>query len=194
MTTPPQTAGPPEKDPLITPEADRELFKILIVFIGITIVLFLVTPFITLLANQPGKPLWPLHRIIDFISVIIILTPFLFGINKMSDTRMKFARKYAAEGNWRAVYGAVESFSQIGQRFLDSTGEAHYWLALAYENSGERTKAEKTRQFVIKHRGSSEWAQKLRDFEESRAPKKISDIRAKREETGKKLTKTRRRF
>jgi len=144
--------------------------------------------------NMPTNPLFKIHKALDIISTLVIMAPFFIGVNVMNRVRMKYARRYVQEENWKAVYYAVESFTHFGQKWMDSTGEAHYLFAIALERQGQRDPAKKARQFVTKHRPSGEWAAKLRDVEASRAPRKISEIMAEKGESGKKLNKAKRRF
>jgi hypothetical protein len=88
----------------------------------------------------------------------------------------------------------VESFAFPMMRFQDFSGEAHYYLSIACERLGKKVKAEKSRQFVIEKRSSGEWAQKLIGAQASRAFRKPGEIQARRDEIGRKLTKTKRRF
>jgi hypothetical protein len=184
-----------ETEPLISPEADKTLWKIVIAYGGSFVTLFLLAPLLVSYANLTKSPLFPIHRFIDTLSTMLIMLPFFFGINAMNKARMKFARQYAAEENWKAVYGSTETFSQFGQKWMDSSGEAHYLLAIALERLGHRPEATKARLFVTKYRPNGEWAAKLREVEAGRAPRKISEIKAAAKgDSVRKLAKAKRRF
>jgi hypothetical protein len=194
MPTPSTPAQPQQKEPLITPEADRALIKIMVAYGGTFVVLFMLAPLAIAFANEKGNPLFPIHRSLDTASTLVIMLPFFLGINAMNNARLKFARRYASEENWKGVYGAAESFAQLGQNWMDRTGEAHYWLAIAQERLGQKAEAEKSRKFVTKYRASGEWALKLREIEAGRAPRKISEIKASKGDARGKLLKAKRRF
>jgi hypothetical protein len=186
--------APVQKEPLISPQADRALLKILVGYGGLFVVLFMLSPLLVAWFNIPSNPLFKVHRELDTIATFVIMVPFFLGINAMNNTRLKFARQHAEEQNWTAVYGAVETFSQLGQRWMDRDGEAHYLLSIAYERLGKKVEAEKARTFVTKYRPSGKWAAKLREVEASRSPRKISEIKADKGRAVKKLAKARRRF
>jgi hypothetical protein len=195
MATPPQViVASDDNQPLITKSADKALIRIMIASIGSSFVLLALFSVTVQFANQPRSFLFPVHRFLDVITTLLALLPFFIGINRMNAVRLQYARRFAEEGNWRGVYSSVESFSQLGQRWMDPTGEAHYLLSVAYERQGERAKAAKERTFVMKHRPNSDWAKKLMAVEASRTPKRMSEIKAKREESGRKFVKSKRRF
>ncbi len=182
------------KEALISPEADRELLKLMIAYGGTLFVLLLLLQTAAVWINMPHSPLFPFRKVMDVAIVFVIMMPFFIGMRKMVDVRLKYARRYVAEEDWKAVFYSVEFFDHIGQKWMDSTGEAHYLLAVALERQGQRDAARKARLFVTKHRPSGEWAAKLREVEAGRAPRKITEINAQRAEAGRKLTKTKRRF
>jgi hypothetical protein len=194
MPTPTKPVTRAPKESLISPEADRELLRIVVVFGGTFFVLALLLNAGMAWVNLPHTPLYGMRRFLDTISVLVFMTPFFLGINIMNKARLKYARKYVQEENWKAVYYSVEFFTHLGQKWLDSTGEAHYLLAIALDHQGQREAARKARLFITKHRPSGEWAAKLRAVEASRAPRKISEIKAEKGEAGRKLNKARRRF
>jgi len=181
------------KEPLITAEADRALLRIIIAYGGVFVVLFIVVPIFAGFVTK-ASPLSAESKFLSTVSTLIILTPFFLGVSKLNKTRLYYARKYAEEEDWKAVYYSVESFTQLGQNWMDSTGEAHYLIAIAYERLGQKADAEKARSFVTKHRSSGEWAMKLREVEAGRAPRRISDIKADKGDVVRKLNKTKRRF
>jgi hypothetical protein len=194
MITPKQPKQRTPKEPLITPEADRALLKIVVAYGGVFIICFILVPLVIPLFNIKTNPLFPIHRFLDTISTLVIMLPFFLGINKMNAERLKYARLYATEENWKAVYYAVESFNQLGQNWMDSTGEGHYWLTIAQEKLGEKAGAEKARKFVLVNRPNGEWAAKFRQADAARSPRRISEIKADRVDGSKRLTKTKRRF
>ena len=160
---------PVANSPVINEEADRVLGRIIVRHFGATFVLLILATFVMAFVNVPG-PFYAERRFLDTVSVLIVLTPFFIGINKLFAARLSLGRELTARRAWREAVAALDPFAGPTQRFLDSTGEAHYLLALAYDGLGESEKAAAARQFLRRHRPGI-WAGKL-DETPVKKPKK----------------------
>lgn len=159
-------SGRPEH--LINAEADKALSRIVIShFIAFAVLLLLMTVVMSYL-NIPGTPLFPDRRFLDTISMLIVMTPFFLGTNKFFATRLRLGREFVANKQWKEAEASLEAFSHMGQRFLDRSGEAHYLLAVALDHLGKIAEAQKAREFVLKSRPTSSWAQRLIQAEQVR--------------------------
>jgi hypothetical protein len=164
----PPAAAPRGLAPIINEEADRELGRIMLHYGRITLavgVLTLMTPILMAMAGI--KVHSALHTLISMLSALVIVMPFLFGMRKLFDARLRIGRELIQARKWRQAIAALDPFAAVTQRFTDRTGEAHYLLATAYDANGEREKALKARGFLLRHR-PGEWADKLKPGE---APK-----------------------
>ncbi len=171
----------PGLEPLISDEADRELSKILLIYGIPTLVLFVAAPIACGYFDIPHSPLFKLHRIVDFLSVFIAFIPFFLAVERMKAIRMKFGRRYIQSGEWKQAAAALEPYTHFGQRFIDSSGEAHYLASIAQDRLGKRAQAQRNRDFVLNHRKSSEWAAKLREKLQSKAPSPRPSTRVRTE-------------
>ncbi len=142
----------PEPAPLINEEADRRLGRIILRHGLAVFALLLVAPFVMAPLNMPSSRFFPDRRFWDTVSVMVILAPFFWGINKLFAERLRLGRELSAQGRWREAIAALDPFAGPTQRFLDTTGEAHFLLAQAYERAGQRQKAAQTRAFLVRHR------------------------------------------
>lgn len=151
--------------PVINAEADRILGRIILRHGALTFALLVLAPFVMWYVNLPGTPLYADRRFLDTVSVFVILLPFFVGTNRLFAARLAIGRELAQAGRWREAVAALDPFAGMGQRFLDTSGEAHYWLTRAYAGLDETAKADKARQFVQRHRPGV-WAQKLQEPQE----------------------------
>lgn len=154
---------------VITPEADRELSRVLLIYGVIFVLLFSSMPIVMAFVNIPHSPYFALHRFLDTISLLVVMVPFFMGANKMASIRLRWGRLLSGERRWKEAIAALEPFSSWGQKFLDGTGEAHYLLAVALARLNRPADADKARAFVLNHRGAGPWAEKLRQEEAIRA-------------------------
>lgn len=149
--------------PIINDDADRALGRIILRFGMLTFVLLVLATlgmsFVNL--NVPQNHLFKYHKPLDLLSILIVLIPFFIGINRLFAARLRLGREFVAQRRWREAVAALDPFAGRGQRFLDSSGEAHYLLAQAYAGAGQTAKAETARAFVLRHRPGS-WAEKLK--------------------------------
>jgi hypothetical protein len=151
----------PTAEPIITPEADQELFRVMLIYFVITFVLLMVVSIGMAPINIPGNPFFPYHRFLDYASTLMIMIPFFLGTNKVSAIKLRWGRLLVNERRWKEAVAALDSFVRFGQQSFDTTGEAHYLLATAFARTGEPVKAERARAFVLKHRASGPWAERL---------------------------------
>ncbi|MCW3062188.1 MAG: hypothetical protein ABIY70_05685 [Capsulimonas sp.] len=159
--TKPNTKRPADQ-PIINEQADRLLGRIILRYgIAVFALLFL-TPLLMAQFNNEHSPYWKWHKVIDFVSMLPVFAFFFLGVSKLFGARLKMGRDFVERGAWREAVAALDPFEGATQRFLDSTGEAHYLLSKAYAGAGDKAKAERTRQFVLKNRPGP-WADKLRD-------------------------------
>ncbi len=145
--------------PVITEDADRRLGRIIVRHGLLTFGLLVVATVGMAFVNIPGTRLFPARRFLDTLSILIVLIPFFVGMNRLFAARLSLGRDFVARRQWREAVAALDPFAGRGQRFLDTTGEAHYLLAQAYLGSGEPAKAEAARAFVQRYRRGP-WAEK----------------------------------
>lgn len=180
---PADDALPVISTPVINDEADRTLGRIILRHGALTFALLVLAPFVMWYVNLPGTPLYADRRFLDTVSVFVILLPFFVGTNRLFAARLRIGRDLAQAGRWREAVAALDPFAGPTQRFLDPTGEAHYWLARAYAGQGETAGADKAREFIRRHRPGI-WAQKLEEPQEK-------TTRAANRRGGKKQTRSR---
>ncbi|BDI28452.1 hypothetical protein CCAX7_005030 [Capsulimonas corticalis] len=152
----------PAEAPVINEEADRILGRIILRYGGVTFAQLFLMTFAMAPINMKGSPVFKWHQAIDVLSILLVFIPFLLGISKLFAARLRIGRDLVERGVWRQAIAALDPFEGFTQRFLDGSGEAHYLLSKAYAGAGEKAKAERARQFVLKHRAGV-WADKLRD-------------------------------
>jgi len=99
---------------------------------------------------------------LDVVSAAIIMFVFWAGISRINIALVGYGRGFYKKRQWDDVATVLSSFNQQGQHFLDRTGEAHYLLAEAYQHLGKPQTAQKARDYVVKFRPKSEWAERLR--------------------------------
>lgn len=194
-TSPARTeSGRPEH--LINAEADKALSRIVMAYFFTFAGLLLLMTFVMAYLNIPGTPLFPDRRFLDMISILVVMAPFFFGTNKFFATRLKFGREFVEKKEWREAVASLEAFNHVGQRFLDPTGEAHYLLAVALDHQGKAAEAERAREFVLRARPTSTWAEEVRKAQQNRqrAPRPIrSEASGKPEENRSRPAKVKRR-
>ncbi len=145
--------------PIINEEADRLLGRIILRYGGLAFLLLLLATVGMAFVNIPQSRLYPIHRLLDTISVLVILLPFFVGINRLFEARLRLGREFVEKQAWREAVAALDPFAGPGQRFLDRTGEAHFLLAQAYDSLGDRARANSTRAFLRRHRAGV-WAER----------------------------------
>jgi len=178
--------------PIINPEADRILGRMSIQAIVVTIVLVTFVTMFVPLANDPqAKSIFPYHRLIDALSVAVVIVPFFLLTNRVYAGRLRIGRDLEARGEHRQAIAALEPFNYWHQRFLDSTGEAHFLLAKAYDGIGQKDKAKKCRDYVLRSRRGP-WADAL--AEPPSTPVRVSEIKQKSPGQGGSRSKPSRRF
>src|SRR5579883_2114790 len=70
-----------------------------------------------------------IRHLLDFVSILIVMSPFFLGTNRFFAARLRFGREFVEKREWHKAVASLEAFNHIGQRFLDPTGEAHYLLS-----------------------------------------------------------------
>jgi hypothetical protein len=177
----PQAKQRPTIPPIITEEADRAIFAILkkYGFLSFALAVLCFTFDIIFASRYPHSKLFKQYGVFYDASVCLWLVPFFIGQNKQSALRLKYGREYIDQGRWKEAAAALGSFAEFGQKSFDRTGEAHYLLAMAQDKLGRKEKAEKSRQFVIKHRSGMEWAAKLASASQASAPTSAASVRRK---------------
>lgn len=153
----------PDPDPLINEDADRALGRILIRYGLWTLLALTLASVVMIPQNAYFGEYWKtgqwrdVFRIAlwDMASIFVVLLPFFRGTGRVFAERLKIGRQLAGQKRWREAAAALEPFSAPGQRFLDTTGEAHALLAQAYAALGERAKADAARAWQARHR--SKW-------------------------------------
>ena len=158
MPSPQKIAVP--RTSVINPDADRRLGRIALSFGAVVFALLVLTTFAVPYADsQYHLPTVP-KAILNGLSLLVVLVPFYFGIYKLFQARLEIGRERVQARAWTEAVAALEPFSAPTQRFLDASGEAHYWLGQAYAGLGDKVRAEKARAFVRRKSGSP-WAEKL---------------------------------
>lgn len=149
--------------PIINDDADRILGRIILRYGMVTFGLLVLATFGMSIVNIDVKQnhLFRYHKPLDILSILIVLIPFFIGINRLFAARMKMGRDFIAQRRWREAVATLDPFAGVGQRFLDSSGEAHYMLAQAYASTGQSAKADTMREFVLRHRNGV-WADKIK--------------------------------
>ena len=157
---------PAPQNAVINPEADRRLGRIALTFGLIVFALLVLTTILLSVVNAGSQPKTlgdlihsPKLAVLNFLSIIVVLVPFYFGIHRLFAARLEIGRERVQARAWREAVAALEPFAAPMQRFLDGTGEAHFLLAQAYTGMGEKEKAESARAFVRRKKGA--WAEKL---------------------------------
>lgn len=183
---------------LINAEADKALSQIVIRYFVTFFVLLMAATFVMAFLNEPGTRLFGARHFLDAISILIVMAPFFIGTNKFFATRLRFGREFVKTERWKEAAASLEAFSHMGQRFLDRTGEAHYLLSVALNHQGKLAQAQRARDFVLRSRPASPWAEELRKAElakarASRPPAKRADGAVKSEENRPRPAKSRRR-
>ena len=152
--------SPVPRSYVINADADRRLARIAMINFGIFVVLLTaITVGMSVVNASTALPLWP-KRLLNGLSLLVVLVPFYFGIYKQFQTRLEIGRERAQARAWAEAVAALAPFDTPFQRFLDASGEAHYWLGQAYAGLGDKIRAEKARAFVRRKTGSP-WAEKL---------------------------------
>jgi len=154
----------PETTAIITPEADRILSRITLRYGLVVLILLVLTTFALSYANGLYHPktlvdlMQPKLAFLNLISILVVLIPFYAGIYRLFAARLEIGREQAQARHWAAAVAALEPFDTPTQRFLDRSGEAHYWLAQAYTGLGDKSKADKARAFAQRRKGV--WGEK----------------------------------
>ena len=150
----------PDPEPLINEDADRALGRILIRYGLWTLLALTLATVVMVPVNAPFGLYWragmwrDVFRIAvwDMASIFVVLLPFFRGTGRVFAERLRIGRVLVSERRWREAAAALEPFAAPGQRFLDTTGEAHALLAQSYAGSGEKAKAESVRLWLSRHR------------------------------------------
>ena len=108
--------------------------------------------------------------LIGMLGFVLAMGGFWLGIMKFSEILVEHARIFAQEGEWENVATVLSSFNNSGQHFLDRSGEAHYLLSVALRKTGKGDMSRIARDFVLKRRSKSEWADKLREASQAITP------------------------
>lgn len=156
----------PALGPVINREADRRLGRIAMTYGLVVFALLVLTTLLLSFANAATQPKTlgdlihnPKLAGLNLLSILVVIVPFYFGIHRLFAARLEIGRERVQARAWREAVAALEPFAAPMQRFLDTTGEAHYLLAQAYTGVGDKGKAEAARAFVRRKKGV--WAEKL---------------------------------
>ena len=155
----------PQPNTVSDPEAEKVLNRIalrygLLVFTLLVVDTFLLSYLNSLLHPQTlGGLMKPSVILLNFVSILVVLIPFYFGIYKLFSARLVIGRERVQSRSWSQAVAALEPFDAWTQRFLDNSGEAHFLLAQAYTGLGDKAKAEAARKFVRRRKGV--WADRV---------------------------------
>jgi hypothetical protein len=146
-------------EPIINEEADRILGRMSLQTL-IPLVLVMLLPPAMASINIKNSPLYRYHQPLDIASILIVLVVWYAMNARLFAKRLDIGRDLAGKRQWKQAVACLLPFDSFGQRFLDRSGEAHYLLAQPYAGTGDKPKADKCRQFVLKYRPGP-WAAKL---------------------------------
>lgn len=156
----PSSPNPVPRPSVINPDADRRLTRMALLYGGVSFALLLAVTFgMPILNFTTHLPLWP-KRLLNYLSLLVVLVPFFVGVNRMNAARLEIARERVQARAWTEAIAALITFDTPFQRFLDASGEAHYLLGQAYAGVGDKVRAEKARAYV-RRKKDSPWAEKL---------------------------------
>ena len=151
---------PKDNAPVISEEADRILGRIILRYGAVTFAILVAASFLMAFVNIPQSGVYRWHKPLDMLSILVVLIPFFLGMNKLFAARLAIGRDLVQRRQWSGAIAALDPFAGPSQRFLDSSGEAHYLLALAYAGAGDTARAARAREFLRRHRRGP-WADKL---------------------------------
>ena len=152
--------SPAPRASIINPEADRRLTRLALLYGGASFLLLIVlTVGMPILNTVTHLAVWP-KRILNDLSLLVVMIPFLTGTNRMNAARLEIGRERVQARAWTEAVAALQPLDGLIQRFFDVSGEAHYLLGQAYAGLGDKARAEKARAFVRRKSGSP-WAEKL---------------------------------
>ena len=191
MTDTPNT-NPERSLPENSAAADKVLKPKVMIFSGAIFLLLvgmtILAPYVTFKMRVPNTSVPAL--IVDFISVAIIMGVFFYGSNRLAKSLTDYGRNFVKHGQWEDAEYVLNSFNNWGQHFLDVSGEAHYLLSIALQKRGKYETARKVREFVVKNRANSEWAEKIQSDVKARA---VPTPSTRPEDNPPKLSKPKRR-
>lgn len=101
-------------------------------------------------------------RMMNGFGALVVLWLFYLLIFQFSKKLIEFGRRFAETGEWENVANVLSSFNNFGNHFLDRTGEGHYLLSVALKKIGKPELSRIAKDYVLKKRPDSEWAEKLR--------------------------------
>lgn len=157
----PTTKTASTEAPIINPEADAILVKIVKRTLLILVIMTVVLTGVMALTNIQGTAIYKYHQYLDFLSAALVVIPFFYGTNQLYKERLRIGRDLVEKNEHRQAIAALEPFTVATQRFFDRTGEAHFLLIKPYTALGQRDKADRCRNFVLKKRPGP-WANKLK--------------------------------
>ena len=188
--------APPTKTssqtPIINREADEYLGRIAKRILVQLCVMMIVCTGIMSYPNIPGSPTFKYRQIIDLLGSLLVVIPFFVGTSKLYAERLRIGRQLAEKGEHRQAIAALDPFEAPTQRFLDRSGEAHYLLAKSYAATGQKDRADRCREFVIKKRRGV-WADRLNNVA-VQAPVRISQVKGQDNRPRPTKSKAKRRF
>ncbi len=162
----------------INPDADRRLNRISLGYGLLVFVLLVLTQVALSLVNARVSPdslhgmMKPWLVVLNMVSILVVLVPFYFGIQRLYAARLEIGRERVAARAWPEAVAALEPFDSplrwlLG--FLGDTDEAHFLLAQSYAALGDKTRADRARAFV-RRKPRSTWAARLNAGKGSAAP------------------------
>jgi len=155
----------PQPNIVSDPQAEKILNRIAFRYGILVFALLIIDTLVSAYANALLRPktlgvlMTPSVILLNFASILVVLIPFYFGIYKLFSARLAIGRERVQSRSWNQAVAALEPFDTWTQRFLDSSGEAHFLLAQAYTGLGDKAKAEAARKFVRRRKGV--WADRV---------------------------------
>lgn len=142
----------PDEDCIINEQADRELGRLIIKYGLLSAVLLVIIPLAMVPFNVQSSPFFGDRRFIDTVSTFVVLLPFFLGTSRVFAARLRIGRELIQRKQWNQAVAALEPFAKPTQRFMDTTGEAHKLLAVAYSKLGNSELADQALQFASAYR------------------------------------------
>ena len=136
----------------LAPDVDREVARIgtrfFVLIIILLTVLFggmMVLYYFVRISNN-------MATIVDVISALVFYILFLAAARRSFLQLRKIGKDLLAKKQSLAAIRALEPFTRFGNRNFDSDGEAHMLLMMAYIDQNQWQRAERTLNFLERHR------------------------------------------
>jgi len=161
-----QAEPAPAAAPADLPDPDRALRALAgrqaLAVVFLLVRLFSLALLATLLVVQaPG--LRPYRPLLDAVSILLALWPFLTAYGRSVGWRIALGRAYAGAGRWADAERTLAPLAGWRARPFDAAGEGLFWLAMALRARGSGSEARTLMGRVAAPGGGSpEWQERAR--------------------------------